>query len=71
MKLFYLSLTRSLLGFYVAFLAPDESVVREHAAKYFGRMWCSVYTEDPSNFKGTIEVLRKDNPIVLNSPDWE
>ena len=71
LKLFYVSLVRSLRGYYVAFLAPDEATVRAHLAEYYGRLWCSVYTEKPKMYPGDIGILREDNPIVLTSPSWE
>lgn len=71
MKLFYVSLVRSLLGYYVTFLAPDEATVRSHLAKYYGKLWCSVYSEKPKLYPGDRMILREDDPIVLTSPEWE
>ena len=76
MHRYYLSLTRGLLGYYVLFEAPDEATVRRHAAEYFGRMWCSVYSEDyfvdhiRHNDPHTI-VINVCRPIVLESWEWE
>jgi hypothetical protein len=44
-KIFFISLCRGLVGSYVKVLARDEDTVRRHAAEYFGKLWCSVYTE--------------------------
>ena len=76
MKRFYLSLVRGLIGYYVLFEAPDEWTVRRHASEYFGRLWCSVYEESYFNRfiaarYGTPKVVNADNPIVLESWEWE
>lgn len=72
MKVYYLSLCRSLFGFYVAFLAPDEDTVRKHACEYYGRLWCSVYEERPkTTHPGFRGILREDDPIVLFESSWE
>lgn len=34
------------MGYYVKFIAPDETTVRKHAHEYLGRLWCTVYTEE-------------------------
>ena len=76
MHRYYLSLTRGLIGYYVLFEAPDEATVRRHAAEYFGRMWCSVYSEDYfvdrilHNDPRAI-VINVCRPIVLESWEWE
>lgn len=70
MKLFYVSLVRSMLGYYMTFLAPDEATVRSHLAKYYGRLWCSVYTERP-NYPGGRGILRENDLVVLTSSEWE
>jgi mannosyltransferase OCH1-like enzyme len=63
---YYLSLARGLVGYYVKFKAPNEDVVRNHAAKYFGRLWCSVYQDIA--FAGVLEraARRGDSCIVIN-----
>ena len=76
MKRFYLSLTRGLVGYYVLFEAPNEDVVRKHAAKYFGRIWCSVYSGDYFEQRiagrySTERVINVDRPIVLEVSEWE
>lgn len=75
-KTYYLSLCRGLTGYYVMFKAPDEETVRRHAAEYFGRLWCSVYDEE--YYKARIagrypneRIVNADNPIVLESWEWE
>jgi len=78
---YYTSLCRGLVGYYVAFDAPSEDMVREHLQMYFGRMWCSVYTQEQldqaaSNFAkhGILfgnHVINADNPIVLEEAEWE
>ena len=70
MKLFYVSLCRSLGGYYITFLAEEESIVRDHVRTYYGGVWCSIYTEKPCH-SGVRGILREDDPIVLNSPEWE
>lgn len=77
MNTYYLSLVRGLTGYYVKFTAPDEETVREHAAMYFGKMWCSVYTE--AYFFEVIKkrpwparVVNRSYPIDLShGPEWE
>lgn len=75
MNIFYVSLCRGLTGYYVQFFAPDEETVRCHVAEYFGRMWCSVYTEWYFNEriarKCNPKVINAGNPIVLESWEWE
>lgn len=75
MKRYYVSLVRGLMGYYVAFDAPDEMTVRNHVAAYFGRLWCSVYTEAYFNQRivGTYpaNVINADKPIVLEDWHWE
>ena len=73
-KRFYVSLVRGLMGYYVLFEAEDEMTVRNHVAEYFGRMWCSVYTEEAFN-KNIVDmypttVINEDKPIVLHSWRW-
>lgn len=80
-QIFYISLVRGLVGYYVKVLAPSEETVRKHCAKYFGRIWCSVYSY--ADFSGIrerswsrgvpCEVFNNDNPVVLTSEegDWE
>lgn len=75
MKKFYVSLTRGLLGYYVVFEAPDERTVRLHVLQYFGRMWCTVYTEEVFSTsivgKYPTRLVNEDEPIVLNDWRWE
>lgn len=60
------------MGYYVAVDATSEDVVRGHAMKYFGKMWCSVYTEPYRSKDFKCIVINENDPIVLNdSPDWE
>lgn len=46
-KRFYVSLVRELRGFYIDALAYDEESLRLYLNEYYGKMWCSVYTEKP------------------------
>lgn len=79
MNIYYLSLCRGLVGYYVKFQAESEDVVREHAAMYFGRMWCTIYTE--AYFREVLcrrypkasRVVNRNNPIVLtgDNAEWE
>ena len=78
MNRYYVSLCRGLMGYYVQFLAPDEETVRRHAAEYFGRMWCSVYTEAyffeiiRRRYPSACRVVNRTKPIVLeNGWEWE
>ena len=74
MSTYYASLVRGLYGYYVKFKAPSEEIVRKHLAKYFGRIWCSVYTpDDMLRLKGkyTTNVINEDNPIILETEEWE
>lgn len=71
-KRYYISLCRGLIGYYVAVDATDEEVVRTHAMRYFGRMWCSVYTKPYDQNGVKCIVINEDDPIILNDcPDWE
>ena len=77
-KPYYISLVRGLTGYYVKVLATDIEVVRGYAAKYYGKLWCSVYTEhDLEVMKEKWKTLRctiinEDNPIILNdNPSYE
>lgn len=38
MNTYYISLTRGLTGYYVQVEADNESIVREYAANYYGRL---------------------------------
>ena len=76
MNTYYASLVRGLCGYYVKFRAPDEMVVREHLCKYFGRMWCSVYSPDHmvsmcKQYATDIHIINEDDPIELTVADWE
>ena len=74
-KKFYVSLVRGLMGYYVVFEAEDEMTVRNHVAAYFGRLWCSVYTEADFNQrivgKYDYKLVNGDKPIVLEDWHWE
>ena len=73
---YYISLTRGLTGYYVQVEADNESIVREYAGNYYGRLWCSVYEqEDLQELKSigykTI-VINEGDPVVLgDSPLYE
>lgn len=74
MNTYYLSLCRGLRGYYVVFKANCADTVRKHAGEYFGRMWCSVYTEAYFNErirgKYTPEsIINADKPIELGD-EW-
>ena len=74
MRTYYASLVRGLIGYYVKFKAPSEEIVRMHLSKYFGRMWCSVHTQDEivelAN-KYTVNVINEEDPINLLTEGWE
>ena len=44
---FYITLVRELSGCCLMAVAPNEGMVRAYAAKYLGKMWCSVYDIKP------------------------
>lgn len=76
----YLSLCRGLVGHYVLFHAKDQEVVRRHATRYFGQIWCDVYSEAyflnilRKRYPGDrTKVVNPKKPIVLTSDDgaWE
>jgi len=74
MHTYYASLIRGLIGYYVKFSAPAEEIVRRHLSKYFGRMWCSVYTQDEIvelADKSTVNVINEEDPIILMTDEWE
>lgn len=79
MKTFYLSLCRGLTGYYVRVEAPSEDAVRRHAIKYFGQMWCSIYTDGyfhevlRKRYPTSSKVINNRKPIVLTNEegDWE
>lgn len=58
---FYISLCRGLGKYCVKVSARSEIIVREHAAEYYGKLWCSVYDHVPD---GMI-VINNDNPVKL------
>ncbi|MFA4834949.1 MAG: hypothetical protein WC749_02590 [Dehalococcoidia bacterium] len=47
MKKYYVTLVRELTGFCIVAMAPDENTLREHLARNYGNLWCSVYKEKP------------------------
>jgi hypothetical protein len=63
---YYVTLVRSLTGLCVKFRAPNEAVVRQHCALYYGKLWCSVYTERPSE-----AVINPNKPVILEEAEWE
>lgn len=79
MKTYYLSLCRGLSGYYVKFIASDEEVVRRHAVKYFGKIWCTIYTEAyfyeviKKRYPTTSKVVNRNDAVVLSDDtgDWE
>lgn len=42
-RYYYISLVRALLGYCIRVKANSEDDVRKYAAKYLGKIWCSVY----------------------------
>ena len=76
LKTYYVSLVRGLCGYYVKFNALNEETVRNHVAKYFGQMWCSVYDEGDlikvkERHPDKTWVINEDRPIELLSYEWE
>lgn len=75
MKKFYVSLVRGLFGYYIVFEAPNSDIVYKHLEEYFGRLWCSVYSEE--SFKDRVvgkyvyHIVNEDRPIALNDWRWE
>lgn len=49
---YYISLCRELVGYCIVVSARNEIEARKHAVKYFGKMWCSVYSS-----AGTMKVI--------------
>jgi hypothetical protein len=77
-KIFFISLCRGLVGYYVKVIAYDEATVRRHAAEYFGRLWCSVYSEAylyeilRKRFPDNTKIVNNNKPIDLtNGWEWE
>jgi hypothetical protein len=56
------------------YYASAEEIVRRHLSKYFGRMWCGIYTQDEivelAN-KFTVNVINEEDPINLMTEDDE
>ena len=48
MKTFYVTLVQELQGHCIVAYAPDERTLRAHLADTYGKLWCSVYEEKPS-----------------------
>ena len=79
MKTYFLSLTRGLVGYHVKFQAPSEEAVRKHAERYFGQMWCTIYTEAyfyevlRRRYPKASRVVNGRYPIVLTDEEgmWE
>ena len=64
MQFYYLSLARELCGYYVLFKAPNAGVVRAYADKYYGRIWCSVYTHE--ELESIYNGYSDNSPIIVN-----
>lgn len=65
---YYISLVHELIGYFVVVIAPSELCVRQYAAKYYGRLWCSVYTEKEFNRMSKlydVKVINIDKPTHL------
>lgn len=79
MKTYYLSLCRGLTGYYVKIEAESEEAVRNHAEKYFGLLWCNIYTEAyfmeilRRRYPKATKIVNKEKPIILTggSGEWE
>lgn len=72
MNKYYISLCRGLAGYYVCVEATSEDIVRQHASKYYGRLWCSVYKEPYRRPGVKCIVINEDDPVLLNDcPDYE
>ena len=69
MQFYYLSLARELCGYYVLFKAPNAGVVRAYAAKYYGRIWCSVYT--PEELESIYNGYSDRYPFIVNISNAE
>jgi len=74
-KNYYVSLVRSLFGYYLKFNAYSEEIVRRHLLEYYGKLWCSIYSEQEfksSPYYTRAKVINEDAPIELyNHYDWE
>jgi len=74
-KNYYVSLVRGLLGYYLKFNACSAEIVREHLLEYYGKLWCSIYTEQEfksSRYYATAKVINEDAPIKLyNHYEWD
>lgn len=77
MSTYYLSLCRGLTGYYVRFIAPNEEVVRRHALLYYGKLWCSVYSEAyfyeiiKKRYPKASRVINRNDPIILTTETGE
>lgn len=72
MKTFYVGLCRSLVGYYIKVHAPSEMVVRDHLARYYGAIWCSIYNEsDWEDIKKNLKHYNVFAEITLNCAEWE
>jgi hypothetical protein len=70
MNIYYVSLVRSLMDYYVKFAAESDNVVREHVHEYYGKLWCSVYDEEYFNDSIVSRFRAKvinDEPVVLRT----
>ena len=74
-KNYYVSLVYSLFGYYLKFNACSEEIVRGHLLEYYGKLWCSIYSEQEfksSPYYTRAKVINEDTPIKLyNQYDWE
>ena len=72
MNEYYISLCRGLTGYYVLVHAESEEIVRQHAAEYFGKIWCSIYTSAyfreiiRKRYPTASRVVNPTKPIILN-----
>ena len=78
MNAYYISLCRGLTGHYVLVHAPDEETVRKHALEYFGKIWCTIYTDAyffeilRRRYPTATKVVNPSKPIILAGGwQWE
>jgi hypothetical protein len=48
METFYVTLVRELGGYCIKAHAPNEIALRKHLFNTYGKLWCSTYTEKPT-----------------------
>lgn len=64
MNKYYISLAQFLCGYYVQVVAEDKMVVRQYAAKWLPKLWCSVYKPEEIESQMHFDKSKVIGPVV-------